>query len=162
VGQVRVAGLPVRPGGHLGRETVSTQEVSVFRTHRTSRAREAQQVAEQVWDRLATALETAGDAARSAGRRTYDYADDARSSAGAAAEEARRRAGAAIDAIAGRRTPLRWEWIVGAAVTGLVIGWLAAAGAGRAIATAESNEARADLMRDEAARPLDSAASPEF
>jgi hypothetical protein len=39
---------------------------------------------------------------------------------------------------------------------------MAAAGAGRAIATAESNDARDDLVADEARKPLNSSASPEY
>jgi hypothetical protein len=134
--------------------------VAVFGTRKRSRTKEVRQAAEQAWDQLVSALESAGDAARTAGRRTQDYADGAQSRAGAAAEEARKRTGKALDALAGRRSPLQWEWIVGAAVGGLVLGWLAAAGAKRAIAT--STEAIDETTVRVSAKPLDPSVSPQY
>jgi len=139
----------------------------VFRTHKSSRARETQHVAEQAWDNLVAAFEAAADAARSAGRLTSGFADEAQSRAGSAASkasaatyEARRRAGGAIDALAGRRPPMRWGRLLGAAAAGLMIGWLAAAGARRAVESVQSDEPMDRLTAD--TRPLNSAASPEY
>lgn len=113
----------------------------MFDTRRTRRAQAAQRVTEDAWDRLVAAAESARDAARTMQRRTHDMADGAGSSVHSATssvlsatDEARRRAGAAVDALAGRQQRRHWEWIAGAVVVGLVVGWVAAAGARRATA----------------------------
>ena len=142
----------------------------MFGTRRSSRTREAQHVAEQAWEQMVTALESAGDAARSAGRRTSKLADGAQSRAGsaaskasAAAEEARKRAGAAVDALAGRRAPKRWSWILGAAAAGLAFGWLMAAGARKAISTMHGQGDESDTERlIEENRPVNASVSTEF
>jgi hypothetical protein len=127
---------------------------------RTNRANRAQRVAEEAWDQLVSAVDNAGDAARSAGRRTYD---EAGSRASAVAGEARRRAGAALDALAGRRPRLHWEWIAGAAVVGLVVGWVAAGGARKAVGdSAVDTSGRRHLESVSSTDTLDSSASPEY
>jgi hypothetical protein len=128
----------------------------MFGTGRTSRARAAQRVAEDAWEHLLAAVESAGDTARSAGKRTTTAADEVSSSVTAAADEARRRASAALDALAGRHTRARWEWVAAAVVAGLVVGWFAAAGARRA--TAERELYGAPTATDK----LDTAANPEY
>jgi hypothetical protein len=124
-----------------------------------SRARAAQRVAEDAWDHLVSGVESAGEAARSAGRRTYDETGNR---ASAAAGEARRRAGAALDALAGRRPRMHWEWVAGAAVAGLVIGWFAAAGSRRANGHSRSEPAGRHLESVGSTDPLDTSASPEY
>jgi hypothetical protein len=117
-------------------------------------------VAEDAWDHLVSAVENAGDAARSAGRRTYD---ETGGRASAVAGEARRRAGAALDALAGRRPRLHWEWIAGAAVAGLVVGWVAAAGTRKATSGAQSGPGRRRHLESvSTTEPLDTSASPEY
>lgn len=140
----------------------------MFRRQKMSRSREAQHVAEQAWEQMVAAFEAAADAARAASRRTSFLADEAQSrassaasKASAAADEARKRAGGAIDALAGRRPSRRWEWAAGAAVAGLMIGWLAAAGARRAVEAVQSDES-GTIRPTIDTRPLDSTASPEY
>jgi hypothetical protein len=115
-------------------------------------------VAEDAWEHLVAAVENAGDAARSAGRRTHHVADDTTSSVAAVAGEARRRAGAAMDALAGRRTRTHWEWIAGAVVAGLVVGWFAASGARKAVITGDDERTR-DLAK---AETLGASVKPEY
>lgn len=83
-------------------------------------------------------------------------ADGAGSSVASATGEARRRAGEALDALAGRRRRTRWEWVAGAAVLGLIVGWVAAAGARRAATEIEAPT----LAEDE--DPLDAVADQRF
>jgi hypothetical protein len=132
------------------------REVAMFLTGKTSKARAAQRVAEDAWDHLVSAMESAGDTARSASRKTYDVADEVGSTVTAAADEARRRAAAALDALAGRRQRMHWEWIAGAVVAGLVVGWFAASGARRVAASGGEGVAPAET------KPLDATASPEY
>jgi ElaB/YqjD/DUF883 family membrane-anchored ribosome-binding protein len=129
----------------------------MFGTGRTRRAEKAQRVAEDAWDHLVSAVESAGDTARSAKRKTTSAADDMGSSVTAAADEARRRAGAALAALTGRRVRTPWEWVAGAVVAGLVVGWFAAAGAKRAVADRTAppeNRTKTDV--------LDTSVSPEY
>jgi hypothetical protein len=127
----------------------------MFAVRRTSRARSAQRVAEDAWEHLLAAVESAGDTAKSAKKKSQNVADGMGSSVTAAADEARRRAGAALDALAGRRTRTHWEWVAGAVVAGLVVGWFAAAGARKA--TTEQEPAQAP-EKD----ALDASVSPEY
>ncbi|HEU5109148.1 MAG TPA: hypothetical protein VFT95_11435 [Micromonosporaceae bacterium] len=124
---------------------------------RTSRTQRAQRVAGDAWDQLVSAVESAGDTARYAKRKTTTVADGVGSSVTAATDEARRRAGAALDALAGRRVRTRWEWVIGAVVAGLVVGWFANANAKRAVAEGEARD-----ETPEKAGVYDSAASPEY
>lgn len=95
--------------------------------HLSARSREAERAAGQAWDELVSAIESGGDAARTLARRTADLADDAGDRLRPAVRESRRRAGAAMNALSGRRPPIQWEWILAAAIGGAVIGWVAGA-----------------------------------
>ena len=131
----------------------------MFGTRRRNRARAAQRVAGDAWDQLIAAVESAGDAARTTGRRTRRAAGDAGSTAASAADEAKRRAAAALDALAGRRHRTRWEWVAGAVVAGLVVGWFAASGARKAVTSNGNADQTVDLSRTER---LDASVTPEF
>ncbi|SCL17263.1 hypothetical protein GA0074692_0128 [Micromonospora pallida] len=95
-----------------------------------------ERIADQAWRHLTSTVNSAGDSVRDTARSTrrngLAFADDAGDLVGAAAEEARRRAVAAFDALAGRRAALPWALLVGAALAGAAIGW-AAGSAARAI-----------------------------
>lgn len=102
-----------------------------------------ERIADQAWQHLTTAVNSAGDSvrdtARSAHRNGLSLADDAGDLVGtagdlvgSAADEARRRALLAFDALAGRRPALPWVLLVGAALAGVAIGW-AAGSAARAV-----------------------------
>ena len=117
-----------------------------------------ERIAEDAWSNLVSAVESAGDAARSVGKRTservqdlaHDFADEASSRAGSAssrvgsassrvgsaADEARARASAALDALSGRKPRKPWGWIAVAVLGGAALGWAAAASGTKAIATA--------------------------
>jgi ElaB/YqjD/DUF883 family membrane-anchored ribosome-binding protein len=103
----------------------------MFGTHLLDRRSKTERVADQAREYLLSAVgsakDTAKDTARSARDRTSDFAGDAGGLVGSAAEEARRRANAAIDALAGRKvsrsTP--WTLIAVAGLVGAAIGWAA-------------------------------------
>ncbi|GIH12111.1 hypothetical protein [Rugosimonospora africana] len=115
-------------------------EVSLMGNGWSGRTREAERVAGQAFHELVAAVEAGGNGARSLARRGADLAEEASdrlnsagdriSSAsdrvGSAMGESRRRASSAMDALAGRRAPIQWEWIFAGAATGMVIGWLIA------------------------------------
>jgi ElaB/YqjD/DUF883 family membrane-anchored ribosome-binding protein len=98
----------------------------------TARTRDAERLANQAWDELVAAVESGGDTARTLARRTADLADEAQDRFGDAAFEARRRALAARDALAGRQPAPPWGALIAAAAAGAVIGWLAAVAVRRA------------------------------
>ncbi len=85
--------------------------------------------ASAAWDELVDALNQAGSTARSVKRRTKGFANDASEATG----EARRRAKAARDALAGKRAPIPWRWIAGAAAAGMVAALAARMAARRAL-----------------------------
>jgi hypothetical protein len=91
----------------------------------SGRTREAERVAGQAWDELVSAIESGGETAKSFARRTADIADDATDRLRPAVHESRRRAGAAMEALSGRRPPIQWELILAAAIGGAVVGWVA-------------------------------------
>lgn len=95
-----------------------------------------ERIADQAWRHLTSAVDSAGtsvrDTARSARANGLTIADEAGDLVGTAAEEARRRAVLAFDALAGRRPALPWALLVGAALAGAAIGW-AAGTAARAV-----------------------------
>ena len=123
----------------------------------------AERVADEAWDNLVSAIESAGDVARSVGRRTADLAsgiadeaqsrlrdgagsvrDSAKDRAGVAKEraggikdEAWNRAGNALDALAGRKPPKPWGWFGIAVLGGIAVGWAVAAAAPKAIMAAK-------------------------
>lgn len=129
----------------------------MFDSRGTKRAHRVHRTAEDALDRLVAAAENAGDAARAVQRRTHSLADDAGSSVASATDEARRRAGAAIDALAGRKPRMHWEWIAAAMVAGLAVGWFAAA-AGSRHAVADHEQPREHAADD----ALDALAEPEY
>ncbi|GAA1891638.1 hypothetical protein [Asanoa iriomotensis] len=116
----------------------------MFGTNLMDRRSRAERITDDAWDNLRTFV----DSARSAGRHTADLAGDAGSAmsgvvgavggaatvVGGAADEARRRASLAYDALAGRRMPTQWTLVVAAAAIGAAIGWAAGSAARAAIA----------------------------
>lgn len=95
----------------------------------TGRKGTAERTAQQAWEYLNAAVTAAGDNASWARRRGARVADEAGDRVGTAADVAWQRANAAVDALAGRRRPVPWGWIAGAAVAGLVLGAAAATAA---------------------------------
>ncbi len=93
----------------------------------TTKTSRKQALAAQAWDNLSSAAESAGHSTRVAGRRAAGFVDDASGRVGARAKEARRRANAAMDALAGRRPPTPWVLLAVAAGIGAVTGLVAAA-----------------------------------
>ena len=106
---------------------VVEEEVPEMGGQWSGRTKDAERVAGQAWDELVSAIETGGDAARTLARRTADLADDAGDRIRPAVHESRRRAGAALGALSGRRPPIQWAWILAAAIAGAVVGWAAGA-----------------------------------
>ncbi|MFG1801087.1 hypothetical protein ACGFI4_13070 [Micromonospora carbonacea] len=105
----------------------------MFGTNLLERRSKPERIADQAWQHLASAVVSAGDSvrdtARSARRSGSGLADDAGDLVGSAADEARRRAVRAFDALAGRRPALPWALLVGAALAGAAIGWAAGSAA---------------------------------
>jgi ElaB/YqjD/DUF883 family membrane-anchored ribosome-binding protein len=107
-----------------------------------SRRSASERTTAQAWDHLTAAVTAAGDGARIAGRTAGDsaksvsraatrqgsrLADETGTRVGSAADEAWRRANAALDALAGRRRGVPWRWLLVAGVAGVAIGFAAAA-----------------------------------
>jgi hypothetical protein len=90
----------------------------MFRQNKAAKARSA---AEDAWEALASTWD-----------RTGDLVEDTQERFGSATDEARRRATAALDALAGRRPGRPWGLLLGAIAAGAVLGWVAAAAIGRA------------------------------
>lgn len=88
-----------------------------------------ERITDQAWQHLVSAASSAGDSvrdtARSARRNGSGLADGATDLVGSAAEEARRRATLAFDALAGRRPALPWTLLISAALVGAALGWAA-------------------------------------
>ncbi|MFU8872970.1 hypothetical protein [Micromonospora sp. SL4-19] len=101
----------------------------MFGTALLDRRGKPERIADQAWQHLVSAVSSAGDsvrdAARSARRNGSGLAEDATDVVGSAADEARRRATRAFDALAGRRPALPWALLVSAALVGAAIGWAA-------------------------------------
>jgi ElaB/YqjD/DUF883 family membrane-anchored ribosome-binding protein len=110
----------------------------MFATNLLERRRKPQRITDQAWAQLVSAVGSAGDAARMARRHTSHMANGAGQRVGPATEEARYRAMAAVDALAGRRPAMPWAWIAGAAAAGVALGWLAGAMARSATAHRDS------------------------
>jgi len=90
-----------------------------------SRAAKAQSAAEDAWEALVSTWESARD-------RTGGLVEDTQDRVGSATGEARRRATAALDALAGRRPSQPWALLLAAIAAGAAVGWIAAAAVGRA------------------------------
>ncbi|ADL48236.1 hypothetical protein AB0N38_17620 [Micromonospora aurantiaca] len=116
----------------------------MFGSNLLDRRGKAERVADQAWQNLLSAAGSAGDsvrdATRTARRSSSGLADDATDLVGSAADEARRRASLAFDALAGRRPALPWTLLIAAALAGAAIGWAA----GTAARAAGSRDRAAD------------------
>ncbi|MEU6023594.1 hypothetical protein [Micromonospora sp. NPDC047134] len=101
----------------------------MFGTNLLDRRSKPERIADDAWHHLVSAMNTAGDTlrdtTRSARHTSMGLADDAGDLVGSAAEEARRRATRAFDALAGRSPALPWTLLIGAALVGAAIGWAA-------------------------------------
>jgi ElaB/YqjD/DUF883 family membrane-anchored ribosome-binding protein len=106
-------------------------------TRNARRTREAERIASQAWENLVSRVDSAATGARSVRRRAADLATDAQHKVESTAEEARWRANAALDALAGRRPPRPWGAFAIAAAIGAVLSFIAAAVARRALAASE-------------------------
>lgn len=95
--------------------------------HRKTRTERATQ---QAWEYLKHSVESAGDLAGT----TRSTVSSAAGTLGAAGSEAKFRAQAALDALAGRRPAMPWTWIAGAAVIGAVAGFAVTVAARRTLA----------------------------
>lgn len=95
--------------------------------HRKTRTERATQ---QAWEYLKHSVESAGDLAGT----TRTTVSSAAGTLGAAGSEAKFRAQAALDALAGRRPAMPWTWIAGAAVIGAVAGFAVTVAARRTLA----------------------------
>ena len=119
----------------------------MFGSSLLDRRSKPERVADQAWQHLLSAAGSAGDsvrdATRVARRNSSGLADDATDLVGSAADEARRRASLAFDALAGRRPALPWTLLIAAALTGAAIGWAA------------GTAARAAGSRDRAAEEIE-------
>jgi len=111
-----------------------------------SRRKQAVKTAEDAWAHLISAVDSAGDAAKLAGKRTASFADDASSRVSSAADEAWHRANRALDALGGKRTTPSWLWLIGAVAAGAAIGWAAATAGPRAIAAVEDKLSQDDAL----------------
>jgi hypothetical protein len=118
----------------------------MFGTHLLDRRSKPERIADQAWEYLLSATESAKDTARSAGQRTSHVADATGavgSVVGSAADEAMRRASAAYDALAGRRPSTPWALIAVAGIVGAAIGWAAGSASRAALARmSDSGDAR--------------------
>jgi ElaB/YqjD/DUF883 family membrane-anchored ribosome-binding protein len=118
----------------------------MFGTHLLDRRSKPERIADQAWEYLLSATESAKDTARSAGQRTAHVADATgavSSVVGSAADEAMRRASAAYDALAGRRPSTPWALIAVAGIVGAAIGWAAGSASRAALARmSDSGDAR--------------------
>jgi ElaB/YqjD/DUF883 family membrane-anchored ribosome-binding protein len=126
----------------------------MFGTQWTKRRRKAEHVAEDALDNVRTAMNSTAKRARSTakdarskakdakstakafGRRTHGLADQAQNRLGVTADEARKRANAAVDALAGRRPRTPWAWIAGSTMAGLLLGWAVATAGAKALSGA--------------------------
>lgn len=97
----------------------------MFGTTLLERRSKPERITDQAWQHLVSAVSSAGDSVRSARRSGSDLADGASELVGSAADEARRRATLAFDALAGRRPALPWTLLIGTALVGAAIGWAA-------------------------------------
>ena len=109
-----------------------------------SRSKRAASVAEDAWDHLVSAVESARSVGGSVKDRAYDFADEASSRyssasdrVGSAADEAWHRASRAFDALSGRKERKPWGWIAVAVLGGIAVGWAVAASAPKAIQAAQ-------------------------
>jgi hypothetical protein len=114
-----------------------------------SRRNASERAAAQAWDYLTSAVTAAGDSAknagRAAGRQGSRLADGSGTRVGSVADEAWRRANAALDALAGRRPSTPWGLVVVAGVAGVAIGFAVAATMRTAVNRITTSTDAADL-----------------
>ncbi|MFB9236045.1 hypothetical protein ACFFWC_10880 [Plantactinospora siamensis] len=114
----------------------------MFGTNLLDRRSRTERIADQAWDHLVAAVNSAGetvrdtalDTAKTARSATAGLTDDARDRVGTVADEAWQRASLAFDALAGRRPGLPWGYLIGAGLIGAAIGWAAGTAARTAMA----------------------------
>ncbi len=114
----------------------------MFGTNLLDRRGRTERIADQAWEHLVAAVNSAGetvrdaalDTAQSARSATAGLTDDARDRVGSVADEAWQRASRAFDALAGRRPGLPWAYLIGAGLVGVAIGWAAGTAARTAMA----------------------------
>jgi len=104
------------------------------RKNRTART------AEEAWEQLSHAWATAGDNAGRAGRKSRELAGTAGDRVTSVTQEARLRANAAADALAGRRARRPWGLILVVGLAGVAAGWAAASSARAALERQAENE----------------------
>jgi hypothetical protein len=125
----------------------------------SSRKNRAERTASQAWEYLSTAMATAGENTREAGRSTADTATGTASKLGRKAsrqsrklagkagdrvtyvtDEAWQRANNAANALAGRKPSRPWGLILGIGLAGAALGWIAASTARAAVERQAENE----------------------
>lgn len=99
-------------------------------TNLLNRKTKTEKATQQAWDYLKHTVDSAGDLAGS----TRSTVSSAAGTLGAAGSEAKIRAHAALDALAGRRPSMPWTWIAGAAVIGALAGFAVTVAARRTLA----------------------------
>jgi len=114
----------------------------MFGTSLLDRRSKPERIADQAWEQVLSAVNSAGDVARdgvrSAKRATAQLADGAGDRVVPVANEAWHRATSAVDALAGRRPGLPWGWLIGAGLAGAAIGWAVGSMARAAMTRAEA------------------------
>ncbi|MEV0807102.1 hypothetical protein [Micromonospora sp. NPDC050200] len=97
----------------------------MFGSNLLERRSKPERIADQAWQQLVTAVSSAGDSVRDTARsvRGGTNLSGAGDLVGSAADQARRRATLAVDALAGRRPALPWTLLISAALVGAAIGW---------------------------------------
>jgi len=113
-----------------------------------------ERVADQAWEHLTNAVNSAGDSvrhaardtARSARRTSSHLTSGAGDRVGAVTDEAFQRAGRAYDALAGRRPGLPWAWLIGAGLIGAAVAWAATTASRAALARAEQELPASDRL----------------
>ncbi|WP_422773855.1 hypothetical protein ACN28C_13725 [Plantactinospora sp. WMMC1484] len=113
-----------------------------------------ERVADQAWEYLTNAVNSAGDSvkhaargtARSARRTGSHLTSNAGDRMGAVTDEARVRASRAYDALAGRKPGLPWAWLVGAGLVGAALAWAASSASRAALARAEQERSATDQL----------------
>ncbi|WP_433386853.1 hypothetical protein [Micromonospora sp. KLBMP9576] len=127
----------------------------MFGTNLLDRRSKPERIADQAWQHLASAVSSAGDSvrdtARSARQGGSGLAGDAGDLVGSAADQARRRATLAFDALAGRRPALPWTLLISAALVGAALGW--AAGTAARAAGSRGDRAMDDIEFVDVDRP---------
>jgi ElaB/YqjD/DUF883 family membrane-anchored ribosome-binding protein len=119
-----------------------TQEVAMF--GKKKRMSRAEQIAEDAWENLVSAMDSAGGTAKTKAKAVRsrasdlagDFADEASARVSSAAEEAWDRATRAYDALAGHKQRRPWGWVVIGVLGGIAVGWAVAASAPKALSAA--------------------------